>query len=149
MAANTSRLKLGRLFFSLLICQSSFNSDANEMAPTAPFINDLEIRRFSDELINAIAKTDIHAAAQYARANSHLDDDITQKNLTGVFENLALALENQGDFAIKFVQESRFGRSFIRHQYALKNAHLTLRCMLTYRRKAAGWRLNQLWCANH
>lgn len=124
----------------------------------APFNNETVLRNFSDALITRIGDADLTAAKNLAIKNSHRDDDITQHNLNEVFDSLGQHLANSEPLKVEFVQESKFGRSFIRHQYSLnrplkhslehprEQSWQALRCMLTYRRKTDGWRLNQLWC---
>lgn len=112
----------------------------------APFPNEDALRAFSNVLIDRIGGTDLAAAEAMAKNNSHLDDEITQQNLSEVFAFLKRSGVGGGVAKTYFVQESKFGRSFIRHQYSLDHAQQSLRCMLTYRWKTDGWRLNQLWC---
>ncbi len=112
----------------------------------APFTNEDALREFSNVLIDRIGSTDLAAAEAMAKNNSHLDDVITQQNLSEVFAFLKRTGVGGSVAKTYFVQESKFGRSFIRHQYSLDNAKQSLRCMLTYRWKTDGWRLNQLWC---
>ena len=116
-------------------------------AESAPFRSEIALETFSRSLIGEIANTNLDSAKSIARNNSHLDDEITQRNLQDVFFALKHLVGDGQTMESRFVQQSKFGRSFIRHQYSLSNAELTIRCMLTYRRKTAGWRLNQLWCS--
>lgn len=116
-------------------------------AQPAPFTNEQALREFSNALIGEIGRTNLDSAESSARKNSHLDDEITQQNLNDVFVVLKRLLNEPHIMESRFVQQSKFGRSFIRYQYSLSNAQLSIRCMLTYRRKTEGWRLNQLWCS--
>lgn len=158
----------------LLLCPPIVSAELSPPAllPHAPFTNDVEILRFSEHLMTSLGETKLDAAVALARRNSHLDDKTTQQNLTETFESLHKHL-NRGElnhsqlshrqfdtrqfnpgqfnnghgFEIRYIQRSAFGRSFIRHQYELQNDMQKLRCMITYRRKTDGWRLNQLWCS--
>ena len=112
----------------------------------APFSNELELRQFSDMLVQQIGDGALEAAKNVAVDNSHLDDEIAQRNISETFDLLPSKLISDDVYQTTYVETSKFGRSFIRHQYAFDNAEQALRCMLTYRRKTDGWRLNQIWC---
>lgn len=119
---------------------------AEEPVSEAPFSNETALRKFSDALVKQIGGGAIDLAETTAIANSHLDDEVAQRNIAETFDLLPTKLDGAETFETKYVQMSKFGRSFIRHQYAFENGEKSLRCMLTYRRKTDGWRLNQLWC---
>ncbi|MEM7469324.1 MAG: hypothetical protein AAF387_20905 [Pseudomonadota bacterium] len=129
---------------SILLWHLTANS--TETLSTAPFIDETEIRAFSEQLLAEIGVSGLAGAKNTAIENSHLDDKITQRNLAAEFAKLAELVTEWDELNIEYVQTSKFGRSFIRHQYAVTNRDVALRCMLTFRRKTDGWRLNQLWC---
>ena len=114
--------------------------------PTAPFANDKVMREFSDELMARLGNGEIEQAQLTAVKNSHLDDPVVQQNLNAAFAFLTEKLSPPAAHNVDYVQTSKFGRSFVRHQFALANEEFSMRCMMTYRRKTDGWRLNQLWC---
>lgn len=144
MISNSRLLALGLNILLSIIVTSPVLSDT---ADSAPFNDAQTLRRFSDFLITKIAQLELHEAETLAKKNSHVDDKITQQNLDEVFAELRNQLPTGESMQEQFVQQSNFGRSFIRHQYSLKHAQQSTRCMLTYRRKTDGWRLNQLWCS--
>lgn len=134
---------------------ASFNVHPGALANTtgeylgAPFVNDTALRRFSDSLMDLLSLGKIEQAGRLARENSHLDDPVVQQNLDEVFNELVNNALVGTAPVVRYVQNSKFGRSFIRHQYALVAEDSSMRCMITYRRKTDGWRLNQLWCNHH
>ena len=129
-----------------LICPLGHCNDTAAEMLDAPFANDIAMRQFSDDLMTLLGDGDLEQAQKAAIANSHLDDPVAQKNLDEAFKLLTEKLDRSAKIAADYVQTSKFGRSFLRHQYALEAPDFAMRCMATYRRKTDGWRLNQLWC---
>ena len=129
-----------------LICTIGYTHQVIGEENTAPFTTASALQTFSETLMRLVSHGDVEQAERLAVANSHLDDPITQQNLADAFDTLKETLRASAILSLDYVQTSKFGRSFLRHQYALENADVAMRCMLTYRRKTAGWRLNQLWC---
>lgn len=137
-------------FFSLLIItlvstQLYFKDTQAEML-NAPFDSNIAMRQFSEDLMTLLGTGELARAQQSAVGNSHLDDPVAQENLNEAFDMLAKKLAGAPKLAVNYVQTSKFGRSFLRHQYTLAAPDFAMRCMMTYRRKTDGWRLNQLWC---
>ena len=129
----------------LVLVYSSGNVSLAE-TPSAPFANDDAMREFSDELMTRLGNGELEQAQRKAVENSHLDDPVVQQNLDEAFAALAQKLTPVAALSADYIQTSKFGRSFVRHQFALDNEAFSMRCMMTYRRKTDGWRLNQLWC---
>ena len=129
----------------LVYVYSSGNVSLAE-TPSAPFANDNAMREFSDELMTRLGNGELEQAQRKAVENSHLDDPVVQQNLDEAFAALAQKLTPVAALSADYIQTSKFGRSFVRHQFALGNRAFSMRCMMTYRRKTDGWRLNQLWC---
>ena len=129
----------------LVLVYSSGNVSLAE-TPSAPFANDNAMREFSDKLMTRLGNGELEQAQRKAVENSHLDDPVVQQNLDEAFAALAQKLTPVAALSADYIQTSKFGRSFVRHQFALGNEAFSMRCMMTYRRKTDGWRLNQLWC---
>ncbi|MGR8948796.1 MAG: hypothetical protein ACU84Q_12160 [Gammaproteobacteria bacterium] len=134
------------ILFASFVFAICVNASATEVELDAPFKNEVELRDFSELLVNHIGRRSIQLARDVAVANSHLDDEVVQRNIAETFELLPKKLVSESMYKTQYVQTSKFGRSFIRHQYAFENSGHSMRCMLTYRRKTDGWRLNQVWC---
>ena len=141
-----NRVLVSITFATCLITTGFANT--NSGISSAPFANDSALRQFSDSLMALLSIGNIEEARQFAIGNSHLDDPVVQQNLNEVFDAIKSNALDDTRLTVSYVQTSKFGRSFIRHQYTLTAADIAMRCMMTYRRKTDGWRLNQLWC-NH
>lgn len=139
-----NRFLVSITFATCLVTTGFANADSG--ISSAPFANDSALRQFSDSLMGLLSIGKIEEARQFAIRNSHLDDPVVQQNLNDVFDAIKGNPLTDTEPTVSYVQTSKFGRSFIRHQYTLNSANIAMRCMMTYRRKTDGWRLNQLWC---
>ena len=139
------RLSL-RLTLLTFVCYLSTVTSAPVAVVSAPFQDERALRQFSDHLMQLLAEGKLESAQHAAVRNSHGDDAVAQQNISTMFASLRDQLADISGSNTEFVQTSHFGRSFMRHQYSLHGREFALRCMLTYRRKTDGWRLNQIWC---
>ncbi len=112
----------------------------------APFRTIKDAENAATLITRNLFASDVVAAVQLAIRDSHLDDPYTQKNLQWVQKDLPMKLNRLGK-PVRFIPTGtdRFVSAFVRFNFLLHYERGALRLMLTFRRKTAGWRLNQLY----
>lgn len=97
-------------------------------------------------IVATLATDGAAPALALAQAESHLDDPRVQRNLAWATAQLPARLAPLGRAGtVEHTGTDRFLSSFVRFNYRVRYAGGDLRLMLTYRRKTAGWRLNQFY----
>ncbi|MGD9604133.1 MAG: hypothetical protein AB7O21_21050 [Gammaproteobacteria bacterium] len=98
------------------------------------------------DILDVLVTAGADAAVARARAESHLDDPRVQRNLDWAGTGLPDRARTLGALtSVETVGTDRFMSAFVRFTYRVRCTRGDLRVMLTFRRKTAGWRLNQLY----
>ena len=113
----------------------------------APFRSMTELDQFSKTLFADLATHDFDEVFKRIKKSAHQDDEKVMENLVAFSASFPQQRSTlRTPIRTRYIQQSKFGGSFLRHQYEIGDADSRLRCMVTYRRKTDGWRINQLLC---